>query len=117
MGAAGRRESPGSFQHRAKEQTAMQNQEHDEVTRLREQVAALEGRVDAMSLVLHGSIIMADDAIRRHIEGIIAMLEPMIGTLRNPAQTRFLREWLSTLQRSGESPKPSLSDFRAAEDR
>ena len=74
----------------------------DEVAKLRDQVAALEGRVDALGLALQASIISADDALRHHREGIIRMLDGLRLEHCPPGARAALSGFINSLDRIGE---------------
>lgn len=65
---------------------------------LEQRVAEMEGRVEALSIVLHATIFVADDTLRGHKDVIIAMLDDLAVSHPNPVGQEVLREWVQGLR-------------------
>lgn len=72
----------------------------DELEQLRERVAVLEGRADALSMVLHSSIIMTDDALRMHRKNILALISGFADHHPNAHARAVLFEWIHNLSQT-----------------
>ncbi|OJY36336.1 MAG: hypothetical protein BGP11_08280 [Rhodobacterales bacterium 65-51] len=72
----------------------------NEVAQLHARIANLEGRLDALSNVLHACIIITDDTLKRHREDIIALTVSVADTHTNPHTADALREWIGVLSKS-----------------
>ncbi|RWR50630.1 hypothetical protein EOW65_06670 [Sinirhodobacter ferrireducens] len=77
----------------------MMNDRPLEISELLDRIAKLEGRCDALSIVLHSSIIMSEDALKRHIDGIVMLISGLAESHQNPHAATVLREWVAILQR------------------
>lgn len=72
----------------------------EELAALNAHIAELDGRINAMSMVLHASIIMTDDTLKRHREGIISLISDMAETTANPHTVKTLQEWIGLLRKA-----------------
>lgn len=78
----------------------MKKSENREIEQLRDQVAVLEGRIDALSIVLHVNIIMTEDVLKRHKSSIADLIGSYAAKHPNPHAVKILHEWVGVLTRS-----------------
>lgn len=77
----------------------MTNSENPEIEQLRNQLAALQGQVEALSIVLHVSIIMTEDVLKRHKDSIADLIGSYAAKHPNPHAVKVLHEWGGVLKR------------------